>query len=156
MSFVPKHMLVPALRAAVAQQHNAPTGETKKKRKKLNKYAREVLFETSSRLCPYCGVQMRHERWGDYDYDVRTQATVDHKIPTAKGGLNTLSNAQLCCQLCNNTKGHQMEPPIVSVGRTVTTLPAEGSLYDYQRSQEDVRPRSFSRAWRSSRPERSK
>jgi 5-methylcytosine-specific restriction endonuclease McrA len=32
-------------------------------------------------------------------------ATFDHFIPTARGGLSDLANLRLCCTRCNNKKG---------------------------------------------------
>jgi len=32
-------------------------------------------------------------------------ATFDHEIPNARGGLSNYSNLRLCCNFCNNKKG---------------------------------------------------
>lgn len=33
------------------------------------------------------------------------EATLDHEVPTSRGGLSTFSNMRLCCNPCNNKKG---------------------------------------------------
>ena len=35
--------------------------------------------------------------------------TVDHKIPTARGGTNHIDNYQTYCQICNQTKATQLD-----------------------------------------------
>jgi len=35
-------------------------------------------------------------------------ATFDHYLPTARGGLSTFSNLRLCCTRCNNKKGDML------------------------------------------------
>jgi len=35
-------------------------------------------------------------------------ATVDHKIPLARGGLDNHNNMELACEPCNRSKGHEV------------------------------------------------
>lgn len=44
--------------------------------------------------CHYCGKKLRSG-----------QATVDHVIPSSKGGPNCASNFVLACEPCNTSKG---------------------------------------------------
>lgn len=46
------------------------------------------------RRCHYCGVLM-----------FRSEATTDHKVPRARGGINWRTNFVLACYPCNKAKG---------------------------------------------------
>ena len=52
------------------------------------------LFHDQEQRCVYCGNR--------YPYD---QLQVDHMIPVALGGQDSIRNAQLACRSCNMTKG---------------------------------------------------
>lgn len=39
------------------------------------------------------------------------QLTLDHLIPTSKGGSNNLENLRLTCRPCNQTRGNSLYPP---------------------------------------------
>jgi 5-methylcytosine-specific restriction endonuclease McrA len=36
------------------------------------------------------------------------KATIDHKVPFAKGGISSLENKVLCCRECNGNKGDKL------------------------------------------------
>lgn len=40
------------------------------------------------------------------------QITLDHIIPTSRGGKNTLTNLQFLCLVCNNRKGNKLRSTI--------------------------------------------
>ena len=52
------------------------------------------LFHDQEQRCVYCGNR--------YPYD---QLQVDHMIPVALGGQDSIRNAQLACRSCNMSKG---------------------------------------------------
>ena len=49
------------------------------------------LIQRDGKKCRICGSQ----------YDI----TIDHIVPVARGGRNTLENLQLLCRVCNSRKG---------------------------------------------------
>ncbi len=63
--------------------------------KKMKKNIRDVLIEKENGLnCHYCKKTIVDEF-----------PSVDHKIPTSKGGTNCIDNLVLCCRSCNSKKG---------------------------------------------------
>lgn len=58
--------------------------------KKLGKHPKNIFLRDGG-VCWYCGS--------------RRQLTLDHVIPRAKGGQDTLNNIITCCQKCNGQKG---------------------------------------------------
>jgi len=61
-------------------------------------------FLSGSRLCPYCGVEMkvRSELVGYPDV-----ISIDHITSRSDGGDSRLSNLQMICHRCNIVKQHQ-------------------------------------------------
>lgn len=64
-------------------------------RHKKRKARRRKLLSTDPR-CVYCGRGLDRET-----------ATVDHEVPTSKGGSDAPENLRLCCQSCNCCKGNR-------------------------------------------------
>jgi 5-methylcytosine-specific restriction endonuclease McrA len=58
------------------------------------KITRRAVFARDSWTCQYCG----HERG---------TLTVDHVIPSSKGGSSTWENIVTCCAACNRRKGNR-------------------------------------------------
>jgi 5-methylcytosine-specific restriction endonuclease McrA len=56
---------------------------------------RRKVFQRDGWHCHYCDVKL-YEREGP---------TVDHKVPKARGGKNTIDNLVACCRWCNCAKG---------------------------------------------------
>jgi 5-methylcytosine-specific restriction endonuclease McrA len=60
--------------------------------------------------CWYCGKSLTPI--GDITLPVRgndpNRPTLDHVIPTSKGGTNDLWNLRLACSTCNNDKGDKL------------------------------------------------
>lgn len=91
-----------------------------------------IIKGRNSCSCAACGIEATHVRKLEADeghfyiqaggYDDKGEwnpMTIDHAIPTARGGTNDSSNIVLMCFTCNNTKGSQtldeflgiIEPP---------------------------------------------
>lgn len=47
--------------------------------------------------CYYCGQKF-----------TKSQLTMDHIVPVARGGKTSKNNCVVCCKECNNKKGHHM------------------------------------------------
>lgn len=60
------------------------------------RFTRKNIFLRDRHLCQYCG-----NRFEDKDL------TLDHVIPTSRGGRNSWENVVTCCFSCNNLKGNQ-------------------------------------------------
>lgn len=58
--------------------------------RQYNRLRAEVLDRDGSR-CIYCGTT--------------ENITIDHQVPTSRGGTNELENLVACCQSCNSSKG---------------------------------------------------
>ena len=54
---------------------------------------KEAIKDKLGRKCVYC------------DCTNELVLTIDHKIPTCRGGPDTDSNKQVCCYVCNQLKG---------------------------------------------------
>lgn len=62
--------------------------------KPKKKSVRDLLHELQSGICYYC------HRW--YSLDA---FSVDHRVPTSRGGSNRYDNKVGCCKTCNRSKG---------------------------------------------------
>jgi 5-methylcytosine-specific restriction endonuclease McrA len=51
---------------------------------------------------------IRRCHWCEGKFKSMEEATVDHRIPLGKGGLNNDNNKVLACEKCNHTKDNQM------------------------------------------------
>lgn len=74
--------------------------------------------------CRYCGhrpEQLRAWQWGRY----RATLHIDHVIPVAAGGLNTLSNLVTACERCNLRKGAYVSERNVAFVRRLERLEAD-------------------------------
>lgn len=60
--------------------------------------AREALYEAQNGQCAYCG-----------RFLCIAHATLDHKIPRSRGGVNARSNLVVACKRCNTLKGDGTE-----------------------------------------------
>lgn len=71
------------------------TRKSRTGRGNIARSARQRVFERDGYTCQYCGSQL----------DQRN-ATIDHLIPLASGGLNELTNFVTCCRACNEKKAN--------------------------------------------------
>jgi 5-methylcytosine-specific restriction endonuclease McrA len=63
------------------------------KGKKVN---RQSLYKKDGGICGYCGKQLAYEH-----------ATIDHVVPTSRGGESAWDNVVLACAKCNNKKANR-------------------------------------------------
>lgn len=89
------------LAEAIAAAHNPPAINVFDKpapyKKKYQARIRKLLWFPGCR-CHWCNRRLKKI----------TDATIDHKIPRAKGGTNSQDNLVLACLNCNQDKGNQM------------------------------------------------
>lgn len=62
--------------------------------RKLVKFSRENVYTRDSGTCQYCSKRVP-----------RQEATYDHVLPRALGGVTTWNNVVICCVACNQRKG---------------------------------------------------
>jgi hypothetical protein len=66
-----------------------------------------ILFKLQKGLCYYCKRPMiRQWKHTDRVPTPALLATIDHMMPTFRGGKNTIGNKCLACYECNCRKGH--------------------------------------------------
>lgn len=87
----------------------------------LDRFAVRIAARDGGFFCAYCGIELaslpknKHPEcwtWQTDDprgagYVINTDyayPTIDHRIPLARGGTNTLDNVCLACDECNNFK----------------------------------------------------
>lgn len=81
---------------AIAMCFEAPSAKAKEKRKPNYRKEKEKLLLKSS-ACHWCGVELTIDT-----------ATLDHKVPLSRGGLNNFNNYVLACFCCNQRRGNAM------------------------------------------------
>ncbi len=57
-------------------------------------YSKRGVFIRDGYVCQYCGDEL-----------IRSNATIDHIVPKAKGGKTSWKNCVCSCKKCNNLKG---------------------------------------------------
>jgi len=72
------------------------TNSLQKKRTSLNISKRKV-FERDGNKCGYCDKTL-----------TSANRTIDHVIPTSRGGRNSYDNVVACCGACNSKKGDRL------------------------------------------------
>ena len=65
---------------------------------------RTRLLEAQNHRCAYCAASIGEERIIKDGKRIQAPATVDHFIPTSKGGKNFYSNMVAACDNCNRKK----------------------------------------------------
>lgn len=69
---------------------------------KVRNRARALAMEAGLTRCPLCGVPL------DWEYSGRpNSAEVDHIVPHAQGGADTLENCRVICRRDNQSLGGQ-------------------------------------------------
>jgi hypothetical protein len=61
---------------------------------KISKQHRDAIYERDENKCLQCGSA--------------ENLTIDHIVPTCKGGRNVLDNYQTMCEYCNGKKGNRI------------------------------------------------
>lgn len=72
-----------------------------------DKISRSVIFKAANWKCKLCGTGVH---WPDGNH-LPSEATIDHVVPIAKGGLHVYSNVQCLCRKCNTAKGPSISKP---------------------------------------------
>ena len=65
----------------------------------MNVWRRTRVAEAQNWKCCWCGCKTT------LDKDKRNSVTVEHVVPRAEGGTNSLENLALACYACNNNRG---------------------------------------------------
>lgn len=75
-------------------------------RRQKKKSIRLQVWEREEGLCYYCGIDMVKKQTKDMARWMRLRLfTVDHKIPSTRGGDYSLENLVASCAKCNSDKG---------------------------------------------------
>jgi len=87
-----------------------------KGKRRAVKFSRENVFARDHGKCQYFCIRLS-----------RPEATYDHVLPRAQGGLTTWENVVICCVPCNRTKGNrtpaQARMKLLSTPSRPKTLP---------------------------------
>lgn len=90
----------------------------KNKRRKKITFSKNLVFAREKGRCAYCGVLVsKHNK------------TIDHVIPSSRGGKTTFKNCVLCCKKCNDLKGDKTPE---EAGMSLRHLPYEPNVLDYR------------------------
>lgn len=73
-----------------------------KERSKAKALRQTNWWKIKENICYYCKLQF-----------TRTELTMDHKVPIARGGRSTKSNVVLACKKCNSLKGSRTVAEII-------------------------------------------
>jgi 5-methylcytosine-specific restriction endonuclease McrA len=84
--------------------------------KRTISWSKQTVFLRDNYICQYCGLEVP-----------KSKATVDHVIPTSRGGKNTFANTVCSCYSCNNTKGNKLNS---EAGLTLVRNPRTPTLLD--------------------------
>lgn len=60
-------------------------------------FSKQSIFTRDNYVCQYCGKELHSKN-----------ATVDHVLPSSKGGKNSFLNCVTACKPCNSWKGDQL------------------------------------------------
>jgi hypothetical protein len=60
-------------------------------------YSKQSVFIRDGYKCQYCGKELNVKN-----------ATVDHVLPTSKGGKSSFTNCVTACRVCNHWKGDKL------------------------------------------------
>ena len=88
------------------ERHTMAVPALTKKIIRQREWNRKVLINKYNATCAHCGDQV------NLIHDHPKQATIDHILPLSRGGLDNLTNMQLLCNDCNQSKGNRLEEEI--------------------------------------------
>lgn len=80
---------------AIAMCFEAPVGKKVPRKQNYRKEKEKLLLRSNQ--CHWCGIELTIET-----------ATLDHKVPLSRGGLNNFNNYVLACYCCNQRRGNSM------------------------------------------------
>lgn len=78
--------------------------------KNLRKRAIRRAHNNGVTHCRYCKIKLNFDM-----AQTPASAEVDHIVPAALGGLDTLDNAQVICRSCNGSKGSRQTPKAIYI-----------------------------------------
>lgn len=78
---------------------------------------KQNVFIRDSYVCQYCGKKL-----------LKSKCTIDHIIPTSKGGKNTWENTVTSCKPCNNKKGYK---ELHEINFKLLKTPKKPTLFDF-------------------------
>ena len=81
---------------------DAKGGLTRRPRKNISSKTKRLIFERDSYTCRQCGLSGK----GTTYRQRKTGFEIDHILPNAVGGTSEISNLQVLCRPCNNSKRH--------------------------------------------------
>lgn len=70
------------------------------------RWSRRNVLQRDGYRCIYCGIAASEDRGGTLL--TRRDYTIDHIVPSSRGGKNTWSNTACACPSCNSRKGNRM------------------------------------------------
>lgn len=89
---------------AVAMANKAPKKVSGKKKRKQHKSLKGRMFKKQKGLCCWCSLLMVMTS----DDNDPLQATIEHVIPLARGGLDNANNIKIAHKKCNNERSCDM------------------------------------------------
>lgn len=81
------------------------------------KFRKKVLFNRDNWRCSYCNVKLTY-----------STATIDHVVPSSKGGSTSWKNCVAACQKCNRKKSNKS---LKEAGMQLRFTPGKPSALDF-------------------------
>jgi hypothetical protein len=82
---------------------------------------RNALRKRDGDLCVYCGVEMSFERAAKRVFQSHN-ATIEHRLPLARGGKHVWDNVVLACRECNLSKNQKTEAEFLEYRRAIVAF----------------------------------
>jgi len=102
------------------------TNKSNKKRVQQLRASRENIFIRDNGLCQYCHAPLTMKNF-----------TVDHVVPSSRGGNNSWTNKVCCCATCNAKKGSQTLEETGMKLKSTPTRPTRGELVMMRHNMKD-------------------
>ena len=103
---------------------------------------RDFVFDRDGDRCVYCGATQRGPSFQD---KAPLRLTLDHIIPTSRGGRTVRSNLVTCCNRCNNARSDThiltwlalLNPREDTLGARAVRMVTQAMLSDVRGPDED-------------------
>lgn len=133
-----KNRLSGARRQQKKRRHDSVT-EMSRDAVTIKTALRNQIYERDGHRCVYCGFAMGDVApFGPYS---EARLSIDHVIPTSRGGATTPDNLVTCCTVCNNRKNNRTPE---EAGMTVTRhrdIDRDKSVTREQNRREEITPK---------------